>query len=93
MARRKAKTNLERLRDLPVIAHPLHVFLVERGVRLEDAASALGWSLRKLKNTIAWRHYPADGPERLEEIAHALGFEVEALFPRERSNGRDPHAA
>lgn len=73
---------LERIRDMPDDrAHPLRLFLVRRGVTLEEAARAFGWSLRKIKGVIVRSYYPRD-PD-LAELAEALGFsDVEALFPR-----------
>lgn len=87
MDRTKKKT-LERLRDMRTdVAHPLRVFLVRRGVKLEEAAPIFGWSIRKLKDVVGKDHYPSD--EDLAEIASTLGFaRVTDLFPTHDEHGR-----
>lgn len=84
---RTKKKALEGLRDLSIdVAHPLRIYLVQRGVKLEDAARMFGWSLRKLKDVLGKDHYPRD--EDLSEIARALGFaKAEDIFPTHDEHG------
>lgn len=71
---------LPELRAMPTRAlHPLHVYLLERGIGIAEGARYLGMSERALREIIAWRSRPR--VRRRTYIAEQLGFEGDALFP------------
>jgi len=80
-----APTTIEQLRDAPITAHPLRVYLVQRGITHEQAAKIFGVSARAVEKWTGWESRPS--PRRGAEIARLLGFgdeptSDEILFPR-----------
>jgi hypothetical protein len=78
-------TTLEQIAALPVVIHPLRLFLIARGVPITHAARVVGVDRRQLTKWFAWKARPT--PRRSAEIARLLGFggaldDDLGLFPR-----------
>jgi hypothetical protein len=65
-------TTLEQIAALPIVVHPLRLYLIARGVPIEHAASVIGVRRRTLTRWFAWKARPT--PRRSAEIARLLGF-------------------
>ncbi len=65
-------TTLEQIAALPIVVHPLRLYLIARGVPIEHAASVIGVKRRTLTKWFAWKTRPT--PRRSAEIARLLGF-------------------
>lgn len=78
---------LERLRHAPTVpVHPLRVLLLHKGVSLNEAATLLGWSLRKLMTVVGEWRVPSDAGR----VAGALRMPVSKLFPRRAPARKEP---
>jgi hypothetical protein len=73
------------LARLPIVAHPLRLFLVARGVSLDRAARAFGISTRTLRDWITWRAAPPTWRAR-SVVVDLLGRDADPdeLFPPNR---------
>lgn len=78
---------LEQLKRTPTVpVHPLRVLLLHKGVSLNEAATLLGWSLRKLMTVVGEWRVPSDA----DRVAGALRMPVSKLFPRRASARKEP---